>query len=48
MIRESWYKSVFEKDSQGGLGVIHGASDQRREPTPDAEEEAAWKAALRH
>ncbi len=41
-------KSAFEKDSQGGFGVIHRASDHQREPTPDAEEEAACKAALRH
>jgi hypothetical protein len=33
-------------DSQSGFGVIHGASDQRREPMPDAEEEAACEAAL--
>ena len=39
-------KSAFEKDSQGGFGVIHRASDQRREPTPDAEKEAACEAAL--
>ena len=42
------HESAFEKDSQGGFGVIHRASDQRREPTPDAEDEAASAAALRH
>ena len=41
-------KSAFEKDSQSGFGVIHEASDQRPEPTPDAEEEAAREAALRY
>ena len=41
-------ESAFEKDSQGGFGVIHRASDQRREPTPDAEKEAACEAALRY
>lgn len=39
-------QSAFEKDSQGGFGVIHRASDQRREPPADAEEEAASEAAL--
>ena len=41
-------QSAFEKDSQGGFGVIHRASDQRFEPPPDGKEEAARKTAVRH
>jgi hypothetical protein len=41
-------QSAFEKGSQSGFGVVHRASDPRREPMLDAEEEAASEAALRH
>jgi hypothetical protein len=40
--------SALEDSSQSGFGVSHGASDQRREPMPDAEEEAAGEAELQY